>query len=188
MLPADRRQARADRYARHRERRRPLVARAAAIAREPVTRAIPVHRHNPAVQTCLGLVEIIAFLVLFVTGSVVALVVLVLAAIGFLAAYAVDIRAVVALDDEGRGALLAAGRAGRPSKVIAPAILDEPLPAAPGGLAAPLRLNGTTWWVDRSSFGALVAPGPDAPVGQDAELLAPKPPQTSPERPIRGEK
>jgi hypothetical protein len=156
MLPgAEGRKARTDRYARHRTRHQPLVASAAAIAREPVTRAIPVHRHNPAIQTGLGLVEIGAFAALVVTGSVVALVVLVVALVGFLVAYLTDVRAVVALGPDGRGALLAAGRSGRPTAVIAPAVLEETPPAAPTGLSAPLRLNGTTWWIDRSSYGAL---------------------------------
>jgi hypothetical protein len=168
MLPGaeDRRQARADRYERHRRRRQPLVAQAAAITREPVTRAIPVHRHNPAIQTCIGLVEIVAFAALVLTGSVIALVVLGVALAGFLAAYASDSRAVVALSADERGALLTANRAGRPSAVVAPASLDEPLPTAPRGLAAPLHLNGTTWWVDRSSFGALMA---DPPAEDDSE-------------------
>jgi len=152
-------EARVGRYRRHRDRRLPLARQAAAVARQPVSRAVPVHRTNPAIQTALGLVEIGAFCVLVLTGSPIALGVLVLALVAFIGAYSSDTRAVIALADNGEGALLAAGRSGRPTGVIGAAVLDEPLPASPTGLAMPVRLNGATWWIDRSSYPALKEPG-----------------------------
>jgi hypothetical protein len=157
VLPGweERAKARQGRYDRFRKRRVALVIQAASIARQPITRAIPVHSHNPAIETIVGLLEIVLLIAALVTGSVVVMGAFLVSVLAFFALHVTDTRAVIALDDDGRGALLAAGGSGRPTSVIGPASVDEPLPAAPTGLSARIRVSGRTWWIDRSSYRAL---------------------------------
>jgi hypothetical protein len=149
--------ARTNRYQRHRTHRQPLVVQAGAIVGHQVSRAIPVHTSNPAIQTALGLAEIVAFVALLLTGSTIAVAALLAAMAGFVVAHVIDVRAVVVLDENGDGTLLAARRSGRPTAVVGPAVLDAPLPTDPSGLSTRIGVGGRTWWIDRSSYRALHA-------------------------------
>jgi hypothetical protein len=156
--PGARRHAANDRrFARARRKRAPLVALAGAIAREPVELAIPVHRRDPARLTVAGAAEIGAFVMVLLTGSVLALVVLVVALVAFVGLTLADRRAVVALGTDRRGALLDGGRTGRPTRILGPAEVRE-IPSEPTGLSTPLTVNGERWWVDRSAYPSLRRP------------------------------
>ena len=61
-----------------------MATQLAAVAGHPVELAIPLHGHDPAIQTVFGLAEILAFVAAVLTGSVVAVAALVVALAGFL--------------------------------------------------------------------------------------------------------
>ena len=136
---------------RRRRRRIPLTAQAADVAGRSISAAVPLHRLDPRLVNGAGLVEIGMFATWVVTASGGALVLLAGASLAFVGLHLGDERAVLAVQDDGEATILSAGRDGRPLGVRTstphPPTLPEPV-----GLAAPLRLDGVRWWVDRSAF------------------------------------
>ena len=142
----------ASRGTKRRQRQRvPLTAQAADVAGRSITAAVPLHRLDPRLVNGAGLVEIGAFVVLVATASGVALGVLGLASAVFVGLHLGDQRAVLALQDDGEATILTAGRNGRPVAVRTSTPRPPTLPE-PSGLAAPIRLDGVRWWIDRSAY------------------------------------
>ena len=141
---------------RRRLRRTPLAAQAAAVAGRSVTAAVPLHGLDPRLVNGAGLVEIGAFVALVVTGSAVALAVLVVASAAFVVLHLADRRAVLAVQDDGEATVLSAGRNGRPVAVRTSTPHPPDLPE-PAGLAASVHVDGTRWWIDRAAFPLLAA-------------------------------
>ena len=136
---------------RRRRRRTPLPVQSAEVAGRSITAAVPLHRLDPRLVNGAGLLEIVAFAALLVTASGLALAVLALASALFVGLHLGDERAVLALQGDGETTLLSARRDGRPVAVRTSTGTPPPLPE-PQGLAAPLRVDGIRWWVDRAAY------------------------------------
>jgi hypothetical protein len=141
---------------RRRQRRLPLTAQAADVAGRSITAAVPLHRLDPRLVNGVGLVEIGAFVALVVTASGVALGLVGLASVVFVGLHLADQRAVLAIQDDGEATVLTAGRNGRPVAVRSSSPRPPTLPE-PSGLAAPIRLDGVRWWVDRAAYPLLTS-------------------------------
>ncbi len=138
--------------ARHRRlqrRQAPVTLLAGDVLGTAVDAAVPLHSLHPALLVGAGLLEIVLFGALLVTGSVVVLVALVVAAAAYVALHLTDRRAVLALAPPG-DVLLAAGRSGRPRVALHP-VRTPRLPEG-SGIAVPLEVGGRRWWVERSAY------------------------------------
>ncbi len=153
---------RPSRRSRFRRRLSPVTALAGDVLGTKVDAAVPLHSHHPALVLGTGMAEILLFVMLVATGSVIALAGLVVAVTAYAAFHLTDRRAVLARAAQG-DVLLTAGRNGRPRSVLQP-VPTTPLPPATG-IAAPVEAGGRTWWVDRSAYpllrqaAALTPPG-----------------------------
>ena len=136
---------------RRRRRRLPLTAQAADVAGRSITAAVPLHRLDPRLVNGAGMVEIAMLVGWIVTASGTAMGLLAGASAVFVGLHVADERAVLAVQDDGEATILAAGRNGRPVAVRTSTPRPPTLPE-PVGLAAPLRLDGVRWWVDRAAY------------------------------------
>ncbi len=134
---------------RFRRRLSPVTTLAGEVLGTTVDAAVPLHSHHPALVLGTGTAEILLFVVLVLTGSVVVLAGLVVAVTAYVAFHLTDRRAVLARTAQG-DVLLAAGRNGRPRSVLQP-LPTMALPPA-SGVAAPVEAGGRRWWVDRSAY------------------------------------
>jgi hypothetical protein len=115
-----------------------------------VTGVVPLQRHSPAVMLVASLAELATLVALIATASLAALVALVALSAVLVAGLLTNKRRVIALTDMGT-VILSASISGWPDGVSGPGPRHLDLPE-PRGVGVPLRLESTTWWVDRSSF------------------------------------
>jgi len=137
-------------------RRRPggprtaLTAITADLLGVPVGVAIPLQRHHPAAVLAICVGELAALVAVVLVGGPVAWAAFLALAAALVALAATNRHRVLAVTSSGV-LVLAASASGRPTRPLGPAPVDLDLPR-PRGLGAPVRLDGRTWWVERSAF------------------------------------
>jgi hypothetical protein len=131
-------------------RRLGLTGGASKLLGTTVASVVPLQRHNPALVLAASLAELAALGALVGTGSLPALLALVVVSILLVVVMFTNTRKVVALTGKGN-VLLSASLRGWPTGVLGPAPRNLDLPP-PAGLGVRVELAGETWWVDRSAF------------------------------------
>jgi hypothetical protein len=131
-------------------RRAGLTAEAAKLLGTPVSAALPLQRHRPPVVLAASLAEIAGLVALIATGRLAAMLVLLVLSALLVVVAATNTRRVLVLTAKGN-VLLAASISGRPEAVVGPVPRQLTIPE-PAGSGVSLAIEGTTWWVDRSSF------------------------------------
>jgi hypothetical protein len=131
-------------------RRLGLVGGAGTLLGTPVTAAVPLQRHQPALMLVASLAEVAALVALVATASLAALAFLVALSIILVVGLFTNTRRVIALTDKGN-VILSASLSGWPNGVVGPGPHHLDLPE-PHGVGVAVKLEQATWWVDRSSF------------------------------------
>jgi hypothetical protein len=116
----------------------------------PVGAAVPLQRRHPALVTVASAAELIALVLLVVTGQFIAFAGLVVLAVVLVILAASNSHRLLAITANGI-VVLAASAKGRPLTAIGPAPAGLSLPA-PAGLAAPVDIAGRIWWVEPAAF------------------------------------
>jgi hypothetical protein len=123
---------------------------AARLLGTPVSAAIPLQRHRPLVVLATSVAEIMALVGLIATGRLVAMGMLLVLSAVLVVVAATNTRRVLVMTTKGN-VLLAASVTGRPEGIVGPVPRQVPLPE-PVGSGVSVDIEGTTWWVDRSSY------------------------------------
>jgi hypothetical protein len=131
-------------------RRTGLTAEAGRLLGTPVSAALPLQRHRPLLVLAASVAEIVGLISLVATGGLEAMGVLLAASAVLIAVAATNTRRVLVLTTKGN-VLLAASVSGRPEAIVGPVARRLPIPE-PVGIGVSLDIEGTRWWVDRSSF------------------------------------
>jgi hypothetical protein len=126
------------------------VGGAGTLLGTPVTAAVPLQRHQPALMLVASVAEVVALVALVATANLTALAVLVALSIILIVGLFTNTRRVIALTGKGN-VILSASLGGWPNGVVGPGPHHLELPE-PHGVGVAVKLEQTTWWVDRSSF------------------------------------
>jgi hypothetical protein len=129
--------------------RRGLSRTTAELVGTPVTVAVPLQRHHPALILGVCVAELATFAGALLLDNLAAFAVLAALAIALVVLAATNRRRVLAVTSMGM-VQLAASLRGRPSAVVGPAA-DVALPT-PTGLGCRVELDGRTWWVERAAY------------------------------------
>jgi hypothetical protein len=153
-------------------RRLGITAQAGQLLGTTVTGVVPLQRHSPALMLVASLAEVATLVALVVTANLAALAALVALSLVMVVGLVTNTRQVIAFTDMGT-VILSASLTGWPHGVVGPGPRHVDLPE-PRGVGVALRLDATTWWVDRASFRLLeharrvTAPAGDGAIGDGA--------------------